>query len=603
MVEDDRMSFENPNWLYGIFLAFLFLGWFHFEVGKRKSRFEVFAEKKFWKTLAPDLEWGNATRKAYFFFGSLFFLFVALARPQWGEEEQLVPQSSSDIVIALDVSRSMLVEDVVPSRLQKSKFFIRNLLEQVQGDRVGLVLFAGAADIASPLTTDFTYVREVLELVDPESIVVQGTSLSLAIKTAKGLLERGAEDVVLSERGSSWTSGSVLVISDGEDWADDLDEVTQVISRTGIRVFTLGVGSSTGGKIPIRDQSGVLRGYHRDQSTREEVTSYLVESSLVTLAEEARGKYWRMTPAGGEIREVVQALAGESGRGTGEERRVTLQERYQWPLAIALFFLLIELSFSLRSRRAKSGVSVGFIFFSASFFTASFSGLVSPNDAHAQTNSPSLRNVIESKKGVDAFAEGRLREAKERLGRAQSEDPFQAENLYNQGVIQGAENKFSEASKAFEEAGERALEAGNSELAAKAYYNLGSAHAAQGNTEEALDAYARAIQISRENKQTEQVEQAQNRIRTLVQEEQSSGEGESDEEQDPEEQNGEGESGSDPQDGEQPQQDYQHDQISKEDAERLMGRLAEQEKEIERRMKRERQQNRARQGQLMEKDW
>ncbi|MBI3542253.1 MAG: VWA domain-containing protein [Deltaproteobacteria bacterium] len=213
-----------------------------------------------------------ARRRTRFVFGLLAMLFaiIALARPQLGVREEAMPTEGLDMVVLLDVSNSMLTEDVVPSRLKKAKHVVRNFIDRLNGDRVGIVAFAGSAYPAVPLTTDYDFVKQTLDVLDESSVANQGTDLRKGLEVARDLLIRGGmnddEDPAHQQSKGDESSRIIVIVSDGESHEGEEAKIAGSLREQGIRVFSIGVGSLKGGPIPLRDQSGYMRGYKKDSS-------------------------------------------------------------------------------------------------------------------------------------------------------------------------------------------------------------------------------------------------------------------------------------------------------------------------------------------------
>ena len=203
-------------------------------------------------------------------------------------------------MIVLDTSLSMLTEDLAPNRLEQAKHAIGSLLDQLGGDRVALITFAGQAQVNCPLTVDHGAVRLFLEAVDVNTATVPGTALGQALRGALKLLrhvERGAED-----RGSA-----VVLFSDGEDHAGELDPVLDELEQNGVAVYSIGCGTARGAPIPLRDADGVLTGYKKDRQGKV-VTSRLSENVLEDVALQTGGRYYQATTSEIEVVEISRPM-------------------------------------------------------------------------------------------------------------------------------------------------------------------------------------------------------------------------------------------------------------------------------------------------------
>ncbi len=255
---------------------------------------------------------------------------AGLARPRWGERLEPLHARGLDLVACIDCSTSMLAEDLAPSRLARARHAVEALLPRLQGDRVGIVAFAGTAFPQCPLTVDYGAVRMFLDLLDPGLFTTQGTDLAAALTTAVGLLARGGE----GER-------VVLLLSDGEAHGGRLEEAIGRAKAAGVRVFAVGMGSAQGAPIPLRDRAGRLRGYKKDRRG-EVVVSRLQAAALERIARETGGAYLAARADGGEVEAIAGRLAGLARAEREARVAVRRRERFQLFLLPALALLLLE---------------------------------------------------------------------------------------------------------------------------------------------------------------------------------------------------------------------------------------------------------------------
>ena len=264
----------------------------------------------------------------------LFFLFMAAAGPQCGERTELVKRTGIDLVIALDVSNSMLARDVKPSRLDRAKLEVTALLDRLKGDRVGLVVFAGDAFVQCPLTTDYAAARLFLRAVDPGSMPQQGTAIAAALGESKRVLEGGG-------RGSA--AKAVLLISDGEDQQGEALKAASEVGDAGIRIFAVPVGSENGEPIPLADKNGNITGYKKDR----EGHTVLTRTDVTGMRELAsRGNGLVLRGSGSDLG-VLQLLPDLDKMQKGDvESRLSVQydDKYMW-LAWPAFVLLCAAGF------------------------------------------------------------------------------------------------------------------------------------------------------------------------------------------------------------------------------------------------------------------
>lgn len=267
----------------------------------------------------------NAPRTRILLYLALAAATVALARPQWGQLEEPVFDQAREIVIALDLSRSMLADDIKPNRLERARLLITSLLERLKGERVGLIVFSGTAFLQSPLSADYEILREFLPLLEPDYLPEGGTNYDALLETT--LTAFGA---------SASADRFLIVLSDGEAqtdaWRKHLDE----LQTKGIRVLGLGIGTPDGAMIP--DGSGAFMKDERGAV----VLSKLDPSTLRELADKTNGLY---TDASSwvDLSQLIQDTIEQGRRGEfTESNRVRLAERFQWPLAAALVLALLS---------------------------------------------------------------------------------------------------------------------------------------------------------------------------------------------------------------------------------------------------------------------
>lgn len=213
--------------------------------------------------------------------GGLLLLCLALLQPQLGERDRTVRQMGIDLVVAIDASRSMLGRDILPSRLDRARLELGRLLDRLEGDRVGLVVFAGEAFVQCPLTSDYDAARLFLRAIDPMAMPTQGTALAEALLTARTMFRS-------AERGA--TTKAILLLTDGEDHEGEVEAATRLLAEEGIRVFALGIGSERGTPVPILGEDGRIEGYLKDASGQP-VVSRLEEAQLRRIAEATGGGY------------------------------------------------------------------------------------------------------------------------------------------------------------------------------------------------------------------------------------------------------------------------------------------------------------------------
>jgi Ca-activated chloride channel family protein len=268
--------------------------------------------------------------KALLLLGAVAASVLALARPQFGSRVETVRSMGQDIMVAVDLSRSMLAEDVAPNRLERARLAILRLIGRLDGDRIGLVAFAGDAFVQSPLTTDYAAAGMFLNAMSPDMMPVQGTDLGEALRVSLDALDQGARDARV-----------VVIVTDGEDLEGNFEEQLDRAARSGVRVHVVGIGSTEGAPIPIYDAQGNRDGFLRDADGTV-VTTRLGDETLRTVAERTGAEYVRAGAGGTAFDDLVDELAGATGEAL-EERQVTVfEEQFQIFVGLGLALLFLE---------------------------------------------------------------------------------------------------------------------------------------------------------------------------------------------------------------------------------------------------------------------
>lgn len=266
--------FENPAFLYLLIIIPVIIVIRLLEMRKRKLKLKKFGDLSLLKQLMPDVSSSRKSLKFWLMIAALALLIVMLARPQMGTKISQEKRKGIEVIISLDISNSMRAEDVVPSRLDKSKMLVENMVDNFTNDKVGLVVFAGDAFIQLPITSDYVSAKMFLQNTDPSLIATQGTDLA-------GAIELSSKSFTQQDK----VGRAILIITDGEDHEGGVIEAAEKARKNGIRVFVLGVGSTKGSPVP--DGNG---GYMKDNSGQE-VISALNEEMCKQVAQAGGGAY------------------------------------------------------------------------------------------------------------------------------------------------------------------------------------------------------------------------------------------------------------------------------------------------------------------------
>lgn len=291
----------------------------------RRKRIARLGNPELVAKLMPDASTGKGWLKVSLLAAAWFFFVLGLARPQLGARLKEHESQGVEVMIALDVSNSMLAEDYSPNRLERSKLAISRLVDKLQGDRIGLVVFAGEAFVQLPITADYVSAKIFLKSINTESVPIQGTSL------AEALMASARSFSTQSER-----SRAIILITDGEDHEGEAVEAARAIAEQGIRIYCIGVGSPQGKPIPkngslLKDANGDI------------VVTRLDEEILQEIAGAADGKYVRAGAAEFGLNPIIDDLRKLDKEQFSSVVFEDFDEQYMYFFAIALFFLILEL--------------------------------------------------------------------------------------------------------------------------------------------------------------------------------------------------------------------------------------------------------------------
>ena len=338
-----RFGFEGLLYAYLLLPALVALEWW--AAARRRRALDRFGERGRIDRLTAAVSRRGRASRAALMLAAVMLLVTALARPQFGDRVETVRREGQDVVVALDLSASMEAEDAVPNRLAAAKLAVGRLIQRLDGDRIGLVAFAGEAFVQSPLTLDYAAAALFLNAMEPDLVPVPGTDLGQALEVA---LDGFGE---LEGR-----SRQLVVITDGEDHEGAIDAAVDRAVDEGVRVHTVGMGSTEGVPIPSFDEAGEPNGFLRDGEGGV-VTTRLDDVTLRRVADRTGGAYYHAAAgAGAAFDRLVEELTGGEG-GEIESREVTrYEEQYQIFLGLALVLLLAELLVPERRRAVEAWV-------------------------------------------------------------------------------------------------------------------------------------------------------------------------------------------------------------------------------------------------------
>ncbi len=325
------MHFENNHYIWPAFASCMALLIFYlFALGRRSRLMNKFVEKKLAGNISATASYPKKIVKMTAILIAAIFGALALARPQWGFDWEELKMRGIDILIAQDVSKSMMATDVKPNRLERSKFAVKDLIKKLKGDRVGLIAFAGTSFLQCPPTIDYDGFMLALDDLSPSTIPRGGTNIQAAIREALDVFKAPENKFKV-----------LIIITDGEDLEGDALKSAQEAAAQGIKIFCVGVGSGEGDLIPVVGDYGE-RGYLTDRAGNVVKTS-LNEGLLKEIAISTGGSYIRATQSEfGLVLLYNTSISKLEKRDLESKMRKRYHERFQYFLSIAVILLLLE---------------------------------------------------------------------------------------------------------------------------------------------------------------------------------------------------------------------------------------------------------------------
>jgi Ca-activated chloride channel family protein len=470
-------GFFEPVWLLVGLLAVVAV--VLLEIGahrRRQQALRTFVAAHLMSELTANVSSVRRIWKRLLLVGAVACLFIALARPhlffRWDEETR----SGIDLLVAVDCSKSMLTEDVKPNRLERAKLAISDLADELPGDRLGLIAFAGDSFLQVPLTLDHDAFETAVQELDTDTIPRPGTDVGGAIDAAVNALKSQAANTKI-----------LVLVTDGEDLEGRAVAAAQNAAKAGLKIYCIGVGTSEGDLIPERDDSGALMYLH--DSDGQIVKSRLDESTLGQIASITGGAYARLGQRGEGLQEIYDKDIATLPRHQVESRRHRIEfEQYEWPLSLAILLLVASMLISERTRPpAQEEVPL-----SPPRRRALPSAPVQRVPAGAGAAGTALAILLAlglpARASVSDAAErdykaGKYPQAEENYQNAAASAPKRDDLKFNLGDAAYKAGEYSQAEDAFRQA----LETPDLGLQEKAYYNIGNAQYRQGEATEKYD--------------------------------------------------------------------------------------------------------------------
>ena len=513
----------------------------------RKRRIARFGDPDLVSSLAPLVPRRKGWLKLTLISLALLFFAIGMARPQLGAILKEKQVRGAEIMVVLDVSNSMLAEDYSPNRLERAKLAISKLVDELQGDRIGLIIFAGESFVQLPVTSDYVSAKIFLSSITTESVPVQGTAMGEAIRTA-----------IRSFTSESENSRAIILITDGENHEDDPVAAARDAVDMGARVFCIGVGSPEGKPIPVdgellKDKDGNI------------VVTRLDEATLKEVASAGKGLYVRAGNTEFGLNPVIDEIRSLEEKDFQSVVFEEYDEQYMYFFAIALIFMLIEFMISdTRNRRSLFGGGKGMV-------AVLILMLASPVMLQAQSDRSEVRA------GNREFKKGEFREAELDYKRALVEDSTSITAKYNLGNALYRTESYSEAELYLKGLGD-SLKSVSPSRASDCFHNSGNLALKQKKYQEAVDAYKESLRLEPDNFETKSnLAYAQKMLKEQQQQQQQQNQNQQQDQKDQQDQDQNKEQDQQNQDNKQDQnQDQQNQQQQQQDQPQITPQAAQQ---------------------------
>ncbi|MEM6398359.1 MAG: VWA domain-containing protein [Bacteroidota bacterium] len=540
--------FEHPTYLLLLLALPVVLGLFLWYWRYRRQALGRFADAELLDYLAPDMSNRLPKVKFLLVFTALPLLILALANPQYSAQREEINRRGIDLIIAMDVSRSMLARDIEPSRMDRSRYFANALIDELTGNNIGIEFFTCTPVISAPLTTDYQFLRSVVTAAEPGQISAQGTDIGAAIELAEA-----------NYREESTNHRALVIISDGEDFGGEANAQATSAFDKGLIIFTVGVGRGGAAPMPYELSNG-REAMIRDGSGNSAMTTSDPET-LKRVAESGGGQFF---PLGGDTRDLVLALRKQIDRiekmEFEEQSQATYDTYFYYFLIPGLLLLFIDYLIGRRTIARHAKISSVLIL--ACLFTMDLSG----------QSSHTLR-----RQGDRAYIDKDFTNSA-KLYEQSLENENTAEGNHNLGNSLYQQGDYEEAAKRFEEA---AVLSENDQDRAASLHNLGNARFEQQDYDAAIDAYKESLRNNPGDVETK------TNLSIAIARKKGGGQGDDGQGQGPPQpgQSGQQQANGNPQDGEGEVSQVDQSQtgeISKSEAERLLERIGDAETQTRR---------------------
>ena len=340
------LRYENSEWLFLLVLIPIIILVFIFSIRWRKKAIGVFGQLKLVYKLMPMASELKLRTKFILFSIAITALIIGIANPQIGSKMEEVKREGVDLMIAIDLSNSMLAEDLQPNRLMRAKQSISKLIDRLDGDRIGLIVFAGDAFVQLPITTDYSAAKLFLSTINTSIVPTQGTAIGKAIGLSIKSFDLKNDQ-----------SKAIIVITDGENHEDDAIKKAEEAEELGIFIHTIGMGSAEGGPIPIKNRYGSVTSYQKDKEGNTIIT-VLNEEMLKQIAQAGGGSYIRANSTQSGLNALFKEINKMEKKEIGSKVFTDYKDRFQWFIGLTIILLIIEIMIKGRKNKWSSKINL-----------------------------------------------------------------------------------------------------------------------------------------------------------------------------------------------------------------------------------------------------
>lgn len=495
--------FENDIFFYAFTALPVMLVIFIWYLYSVKKRMKKLGEYELIRSLVPDTSKSKKITKFIILMLAFSSLILAICNLQTGSKTQEVKREGADIIVCLDVSNSMLAQDLSPNRLERAKFALEKMIDKLQGDRLGIIVFAGEAYVQLPITTDYSAAKLFLGSINTQMVPTQGTNIGAAIRKALEGFSKDAEK-----------NKTIVVITDGENHEPEAVEAAEDAAKAGVLVNCIGVGSETGVPIPIMN-NGAVQGYRKDKDGNTVVTK-LNREVLQEIAGKTDGIYVQATNADIGLNAILDKLSQLEKKQIDTKMYTDYEDQFQWFLGLALLLFIIEFFIServsnwfrkflahvLKSNKPVAGLMLISLFGVKNLSAQKDKELLyhGNNKYHSGQNVGAINNYREALKVNPG-----LKKANFNLGDAIYKEAVGIKNSKSKAPIMGmkpdslANIMLDEAAAQFDVVSQTVS---HKDTLHQALHNLGNCRLKQENWQAAVDAYKRSLKVDPKDEDT-----------------------------------------------------------------------------------------------------